>query len=328
LASGTALSRRRYVVEARLEKHVDFNDISPSLPGFGSIVGSYYYRVYDRGAIRERGRAEFSLQQVIPHLLIEVTVICLVHSQETGDSIGSDLEYRDEVKGARVFGGVDGVGGDELCGRLDFRGTIAASAWALAVPNAGTGSSAYATTCAGARTWSPCAGGRSGVRGVGVRRGSRWRGRGRLRGRHLGRHAWWRDRGWYRRWRLWFCGRRRGRRGVHVVQGLGCAAPAASAAAGAEETGRARIDDQEGGDRRDEQQRENPNVYRNRRDEAAPSSLIALRNAYRRPIGSSAAGWSVIAHGMKANRYFVSLGGTPMTLTPPPRAISIAVMMS
>jgi hypothetical protein len=112
------------------------------------------------------------------------------------------------------------------------------------------------------------------------------------------------------------------------VEGLGCAASAASAAAGAQEAGRARIEDKEGGDRRDEQQCQNPNVYRNGRDEAAPSPLIALRNAYRRPIGSSAAGWSVIAHGMKANRYFVSLGGTPMTLTPPPRAISIAVMMS
>jgi hypothetical protein len=154
-------SRRRYVVEARLEKHVDFNDISPSLPSFGSIVGSYDHRIHDRGAIRECGGAEFGLQEVVVHLLIEVTVICLVHGEEAGDSIGGDLEYRDEVKGARVFGGIDGVGGDELCGRLDFRGTVTAGAWSLAIPNAGTGSSTNAAACAWACTWSPCTSGRS-----------------------------------------------------------------------------------------------------------------------------------------------------------------------
>jgi hypothetical protein len=115
---------------------------------FGSIVGSYYYRVYYRGAIRERRRAEFRLQQVISHLLVEVTVIRFVHSQETGDSIGSNFEHRDEVKGARAFGGVDRVRGDELCGRLDFGGTVTARAWPFAIPDAGTGSSTYATACA------------------------------------------------------------------------------------------------------------------------------------------------------------------------------------
>jgi hypothetical protein len=98
---------------------------------------------------------------VVVHLLVEVTVICLVHSEEASDSIGSDLEDCDEVKGARVFGGVDGVGGDEFCGRLDFRGTVTAGAWSFAISNAGTGSSTDATTCAWACTWSSCAGARS-----------------------------------------------------------------------------------------------------------------------------------------------------------------------
>jgi hypothetical protein len=98
---------------------------------------------------------------VVVHLLVEVTVICLVHSEEAGDSIGSDLEYRDEVKRAWTPWGVDGVGGDEFCGRLDFRGTVAAGAWSLAVPNAGTGSSANAATRTWACAWSPCTSGRS-----------------------------------------------------------------------------------------------------------------------------------------------------------------------
>jgi len=74
-------------------------------------------------------------------------------------------------------------------------------------------------------------------------------------------------------------------------------------------------------DRGDEQKERGTDVQEHRHDRRAPPSFARAGQPDRRPerpatgahIGSS---------------YFVSLGGTPMTLTPAPRAASIAVITS
>jgi hypothetical protein len=101
---------------------------------------------------------------------------------------------------------------------------------------------------------------------------------------------------------------------------LEMAAPASAAGTGTASRGCADVHD-ERGDGRNEQEQRGTDVQQHRHDRRAPPSLARAGQPDRRPerpatgahIGSS---------------YFVSFGGTPMTLTPAPRAASIAVITS